>query len=131
MKKTKTLYWIFTILFAGFMIYSGYGGVKPTVEAVQFMHDYLGYPIYFIQFISVAKIIGGIALLIPGLPAKIKEWAYAGLFFDLAGAIFSLIAVMGKLDVSILFILLPVLLGIFSYVYWKKLGSNDNLVLAS
>ena len=59
------------------------------------MHDYLGYPVYFIQFISIAKLIGSIVILIPNLD-RIKEWAYAGLFFDLAGAVFSGVADLKK-----------------------------------
>ena len=96
-KTTNILYWIFTILFAGFMIWSSIPSIKPNAQSIQFMHDFLGYPIYFIQFISIAKLLGAVALLIPGL-IKIKEWAYAGLFFDLTGAIFSVIAASNKLE---------------------------------
>jgi uncharacterized membrane protein YphA (DoxX/SURF4 family) len=59
-----------------------------SADAVKFM-DQLGYPHYFIPFIGVAKILGCIAIAIPGY-YRIKEWAYAGLFFDLAGAIYSI-----------------------------------------
>jgi uncharacterized membrane protein HdeD (DUF308 family) len=83
------------------------------------MHDMLGYPAYFVTFISVAKIAGAVAILIPGLN-KIKEWAYAGLFFDLAGALVSVTAASNKFDPSSLFILLPVVLGILSYIFWNK-----------
>ena len=119
MKRNKILYWTFTILFAGFMIWSGLPGIEPSKQSADFMNGYLGYPIYFIQFISVAKVLGGIAILIPGL-YKIKEWAYAGLFFDLAGAIYSIIAVAKTVDPSIAFIFLPVVLGALSYYFWKK-----------
>ncbi len=118
-KTTNILYWIFTILFAGFMIWSSIPSIKPNAQSIQFMHDFLGYPIYFIQFISIAKLLGAVALLIPGL-IKIKEWAYAGLFFDLTGAIFSVIAASNKLEMSTLFILLPIALGILSYIFWNK-----------
>ena len=80
------LYWIFTILFAALMIFSAAGGIQPSADSVKILHDAMGYPIYFIQFISIAKLLGSIAILIPGL-VRVKEWAYAGLFFDLAGAI--------------------------------------------
>ena len=43
----------------------------------------LGYPMYFIQLFGIGKLLGSIAILIPGLNKTIKEWAYAGLFFDL------------------------------------------------
>lgn len=119
MKKTTILYWVFTILFAGFMIWSSIPSVKPSEQSLQFLRDYLGYPVYFIQFISIAKIAGAVVLLIPGL-YKIKEWAYAGLFFDLAGAIFSVVSVAGKFDPGMIFILLPIVLGILSYYFWHK-----------
>src|SRR3954464_4037333 len=95
-KTLNLLYWIFTILFAVLMIFSAYGGVQPNADTIKIMHDFMGYPIYFIQFISIAKLLGVIAILIPGLNSRIKEWAYAGLFFDLAGAIYSVVAASGK-----------------------------------
>jgi hypothetical protein len=66
------------------MILSAAGGLQPSQKAIQLIHDGPVYPIYFIQFISVAKLLGAIVILIPGLHT-IKEWAYAGLFFDLVG----------------------------------------------
>ncbi len=116
---TKTLYWIFTIIFAGLMIFSSVGGIEPTQQTADIFHTYLGYPIYFIQFISIAKIIGSITILIPGLKT-IKEWAYAGLFFDLAGAIYSGVAVAGKFDPMMLTMLGWVVPGVLSYYFWKK-----------
>lgn len=120
MKKTKTLYGIFTVLFAGLMIFSAVPGIKPSEDSIKLMHDGLGYPVYFISFISVAKILGVIAILIPGLD-RIKEWAYAGLFFDLAGAIYSGIAASGSFDPMILTMLAWIIPGILSYIYFHKL----------
>src|SRR5260370_42255881 len=91
------LYWVFTILFAILMLFSAAGGLQPSADAIKLMHDGLGYPIYFIPFISIAKLLGCIAILIPGFK-RIKEWAYAGLFFDLAGAVYSGIAASGHFD---------------------------------
>ncbi len=119
-KTTKALYWIFTILFAGLMIFSSIGGIQPTEQAIQLMHEGLGYPVYFIQFISIVKLLGAIAIATPGLN-KIKEWAYAGLFFDLAGAVYSGIAVGGKFDPMMLTMLFWIVPGILSYYYWNKL----------
>jgi len=117
---TQTLYWVFTIIFAGLMIFSSVGGLEPSKEVIEIFHNGLGYPIYFIQFISVAKIIGSIAILIPGLKT-IKEWAYAGLFFDLAGAVFSGVAAAGKFDPMMLTMLAWIVPGILSYYFWKKI----------
>jgi DoxX-like family len=118
-KTINTLYWVFTILFAGLMIFSSIGGIGPTAEVKQMLHDGMGYPIYFIQFISIAKIIGAVTILIPGLK-KIKEWAYAGLFFDLAGAIYSIIAISPSFDPKMLGMLIWIVMGILSYYFWNK-----------
>ena len=66
-KTTSILYWVFTIVFAALMIFSAVGGIQPSQPAIQLIHDGLGYPVYFIQFISVAKLLGSIVILIPGL----------------------------------------------------------------
>ena len=113
------LYWVFTILFAALMIFSAAGGLQPSADAVKILHDGMGYPIYFIQFISIAKLLGSIAILIPGLN-RIKEWAYAGLFFDLSGAIYSGVAAGGKFDPMMLTMLIWIIPGILSYYYWRK-----------
>jgi len=127
-KTINTTYWICTIIFAALMIFSSVGGVQPTKQAVQIIHDGLGYPIYFIQFISVAKLVGVIVILLPGLN-RIKEWAYAGLFFDLAGATYSGIAVSGKFDPLMLTLLIWIVFGILSYYLWhKKTKVHQNIV---
>ncbi len=119
-KTITTVYWVSTILFAALMLFSAAGGLQPTADAIKLMHDGLGYPVYFIQFISVAKILGSIAILIPGLN-RIKEWAYAGLFFDLAGAIFSGLAAGGRFDPMMLALLAWIIPGVLSYYFWQKL----------
>jgi hypothetical protein len=119
-KTTNLIYWIATILFAGLMIFSAIGGLQPSKVAIQLMHDGLGYPLYFIQFISVAKLLGAIVILIPGVGRSIKEWAYAGLFFDLAGAIYSGIASSGTFDPKMLGMLIWILPGVVSYYYWHR-----------
>jgi len=118
-KTTNTIYWVSTIIFGGLMIFSAVGGIQPTEDAIKLMHDGLGYPVYFIQFISIAKLIGSIVILIPGLKS-IKEWAYAGLFFDLAGAVYSGVASSGKFDPMMLSMLAWIIPGIVSYYYWHK-----------
>ena len=118
-KTITILYWVFTILFAALMAFSAIPNIITNEDSVKFMHDILGYPVYFIPFIGVAKMLGVIGILMPGLK-KLKEWAYAGLFFDLAGAVYSGIAVGGTVDPQMLFMLLWILPGILSYYYWNK-----------
>ncbi|HEY5463733.1 MAG TPA: DoxX family protein [Hanamia sp.] len=118
-KTNNIVYWISTIIFSALMIFSAAGGLEPTQQAIQLIHDSLGYPVYFIQFISIAKLLGVIIILIPGR-GRIKDWAYAGLFFDLAGAIYSGIAAAGKFDPLILTMLIWIVPGILSYYCWLK-----------
>jgi len=118
MKKIKLIYWISTSLFSAFMTFTAIPDIFLEPGAVAFISK-LGYPEYFIVFIGIAKLLGSIAILIPGFP-RIKEWAYAGLFFDLIGALYSILAVE-ELNASIAFMLLPFILGITSYVYHRKL----------
>ncbi len=119
-KTVNILYWVFTILFAGLMIFSSVGGIQPTEQVKEIFVKGLGYPVYFVQFISIAKIVGSIAILIPGLNKTVKEWAYAGLFFDLAGATYSGIAAGGTFDPRILGMLMWIIPGVVSYYFWKK-----------
>jgi hypothetical protein len=115
----NTLYWIFTILFSALMIFSSWGSILVNEDAVQLIHGMLGYPEYFIPFTGWAKLIGSIVILIPGL-RRIKEWAYAGLFFDLVAAVYSGIAVSKTFDPLMLTMLLWFVPGILSYVFWHK-----------
>lgn len=120
MKKTKIIYWTTTILFAAFMGLTAIPDIMMAPDAIVFM-THLGYPTYFIPFIGVAKVLGCIAILIPGFP-KIKEWAYAGLAFDLIGALFSIISVEG-LQPSVSFMVLPLVLMAVSYSFNNKMQS--------
>jgi hypothetical protein len=125
-KAINLTYWMSTILFAGLMIFSAVGGLQPSQQAIQLIHDVLGYPVYFIQFISVAKLLGAIVILIPGR-YRMKEWAYAGLFFDLVGAIYSGVASSGSFDPMMLTLLIWLLPGILSYYLWHKKMSVPEL----
>jgi uncharacterized membrane protein YphA (DoxX/SURF4 family) len=123
MKKTNIIYWTFTILFSIMMLGASIPDVISHPMAVKGMHEDLGYPLYFIPFIGVAKVLGVAAILIPGF-SRLKEWAYAGLMFDLIGATFSIIAV-GKPDW--LFMALPLTLAIGSYVFYHKRRKVGNV----
>ena len=93
-KRNKIIYWIATIWLALGMVSTGAiqllkqkdgtGGVDSIIH--------LGYPVYLLTILGVWKILGAIALLIPKYPL-LKEWAYAGFFFVMSGALFSHIAV--------------------------------------
>ena len=91
MKTVNIIYWVSTIIIAGMMIFSGVMNAIVKPESVKMLSQDLGYPQYIIGFLGVAKILGGIAILVPAFP-RLKEWAYAGLFFDLLGATYSFIS---------------------------------------
>jgi len=120
-KTTNILYWIFTIIFAGLMIFSSIGSITMDPAAVKLIHTDLQYPEYFVPFNGWVKMLGSIAILIPGLNKTIKEWAYAGLFFDLIAVIYSSIAIAkGAVNPALAFMLIWIVPGILSYIFWKK-----------
>lgn len=118
MKKINIAYWVFTVLFGGFMIFSAIPDIMMVPEAVAMIGDGLGYPKYIIPFLGWAKLSGVITILIPGLN-KVKEWAYAGLFFDLVGAMYSALTKFGW-DPKMLIMLLPFICLFGSYFLWHK-----------
>jgi len=114
-KRNKIIYWIFTAWLALGMVSTGAvqlfkgktgsGGVDSVTQ--------LGYPIYFLTILGIWKILGVIAVLIPKSPL-LKEWAYAGFFFAMSGAILSHIA-MGN---SVKEIFPPFLLLALTVISW-------------
>ena len=88
--KTAT-YWFTTgLLGLDFLV----GGIFQIVRGPQAVAGFahLGYPAYFMTLLGVWKVLGALVLLAPGFP-RLKEWAYAGIFFDVSAAAVSLIAV--------------------------------------
>lgn len=123
-KKTQgILYWVFTGLFSFFML----GSAIPDILSVEMAKQgfaSIGLPAHLLPFLGWAKTAGVVAILIPGF-AKIKEWAYAGLIFDLLGAMYC-IAAAGKPASDWAGIFLPLTIGFISYFYYrKKLTAQD------
>lgn len=113
MEKRKAIwYWIITAILSLF-IFSG--GLAQAMQAKGVVQGFkpLGYPNYFIALIGVWKVLGVIAILIPKFPL-LKEWAYAGIFFIMSGAVISHIA---SDDVSVQ-IIAPFLLAVFTVLSW-------------
>ena len=113
MKKVNAIYWVFTGLFAAFMLAGSIPDVIMHPAAVEIVNKHLGYPTYFLPLLGVAKVSGVVAILAPGLPT-LKEWAYAGLTYDLVAAMYSHISV-GDPPTQWLIIFLPLLLLAGSY----------------
>lgn len=117
MKKLNILYWVFTSLFGAFMLFSAIENIRVTEGSIM-LFESLGYPQYLIAFMGVAKLLGVIGILIPGFP-RLTEWAYAGLFFDLTGATFSVLTAQDFHPMT-LTMAIPFLLGALSYIYYHK-----------
>lgn len=90
-KTTKIIYWIATIWLSLGMVATGIVQVLKVKDEVT-MFTHLGYPTYLLTILGVWKILGVISVLIPKFPI-VKEWAYAGFFFTMSGAIFSHLAI--------------------------------------
>lgn len=116
-KRDTLLFWVFTGLFSAVMLMSAIPNILSAPEWVEVFKQ-LGYPLYILPFIGLAKLLGVVVLLIPGFP-RLKEWAYAGFFFDLTGAVYSGLAV-GGFDPQMLAMLVPFSLGALSYLYHHK-----------
>ncbi len=121
MKKTRILFWIFTILMVPPMLGGSIADLIPIPEAVEGFKHY-GYPTYLLPFLGVARILGLIAIFTPGF-ARLKEWAYAGFVFDVVLAIYSGIAV-GDPVVTLIPAALALLFTIGSYIFYHKLRSE-------
>jgi len=121
MKKEKIIFWIATILIALFE------GLMPLLtfqtEMAKEGIRHLGYPAYFVNALVIFKVLGSIVLIVPQIPRRIKEWAYAGFAFDFVFASISHAAVDGLgFQAFFPFIVLGVLA--ISYIYFHKINSS-------
>ena len=121
MKTAKIIFWISTTLIFLFE------GVMPALTSQTEMAKegirHLGYPAYFGVMLTVFKILGTLALIIPQVPARVKEWAYAGFAIDFIAALVSIWAVDGVTGMTF-FPLIVLAVLIISYVYYHKLKSS-------
>ncbi|EIE00639.1 DoxX family protein [Leptospira licerasiae] len=85
--RNKVIYWIATAWLSLGMVSTGIVQVIQMKEEVD-MFAHLGYPAYLLIILGVWKLLGVIAVLVPKYPL-VKEWAYAGFFFTMSGAVFS------------------------------------------
>lgn len=120
MKSTKIIFWISTtliFLFEG-VLPAFFSHKKESIEG--FRH--LGYPLYFVTVFTVFKVAGALALIIPQVPGRIKEWAYAGFGIDFICASASYMAVDG-FGVFAMFPLIVLAVLIVSYIYYHKINA--------
>jgi hypothetical protein len=90
-KRNKIIYWVATLWLSLGMLSTGIVQLIKMKGETDRM-SYLGYPLYLLTFLAIWKILGVIAVLIPKF-GLLKEWAYAGFFFAMSGAVFSHLAV--------------------------------------
>lgn len=124
MKRNKIIFWTATIIIA---LWEAVMPISTWIFAPEYLTigtQALGYPDYFAYALITAKVLGVIAITYLGTPAKLKEWAYAGLSFTLIFAFISHACV----DKNIGYMMMPVFfLAILavSYIYNQKINKVD------
>jgi hypothetical protein len=118
--KAKTLYWIVTALFCLQMSFTAYAQLLLPQVAEAFTH--LGFPDYFRVELALAKLLGVVVLLVP-VPARLKEWAYAGFAIDLASAVIAHVSVGDGPEAWGWAAATGVLWGL-SYLFWRRLQAT-------
>ena len=123
MKKTNLIYWVTTGLIFLFE------GVLPAFTSQTEMAkqgiSHLGYPAYFGNALVVFKVLGVLALIIPQVPKRVKEWAYAGFAFDFIFATISH-GVVDGVNGQTFFPLVVLGILVVSYIYYHKLNASTN-----
>ena len=117
MKSTTVIYWTSTTIYFLFeaLMPAFTSHTEVAVEAIR----HLGYPDYFRVMLTVFKVLGGIVLIVPQFPSRLKEWAYAGCTFNLIAATVSNIAVNGWVSLSFFPLSVMAILAV-SYIYYHK-----------
>ncbi len=118
MKKFKITFWTTTMIIA---LFEGGGSILTYGSPMAVAGiTHLGYPVYFVTLIGAFKVLGALALVIPQVPVRVKEWAFAGFGIDFISASVS-IAVVDGLGFGAFFPLIFLGLLIASYVSYHKL----------
>ncbi len=126
MRTTNTLYWTFTVLTALMTAFAGIMYFTSSEVALGFQH--LGFPDFFRQELGIAKLIAAAVLVLPMVPAWVKEWAYAGLAITFISAFIAHTAVDGI--GTAMAPLLSLALLVASYVYLHKRQTNGMTAIA-
>lgn len=115
--KTRNItYWTTTVIVAFFI---GSGGIAQIAQFAVNPHGTVPvfrYPMYFFAILGFWKALGAIAILLPRFP-RLKEWAYAGIFFDLTGAVAS-VAAVGNYGAYAFHIFAPLVLAVLTVLSW-------------
>ncbi len=111
-KRNKIIYWIATLWLSLGMLSTAIVQLLKVKDEAHMM-ALLGYPLYLLTLLGIWKILGVIAVLIPKF-GLLKEWAYAGFFFAMSGAVYSHLAI-GDTAISLFG---PLLLIVLTFVSW-------------
>jgi hypothetical protein len=122
-KKNLAIYWIATGLMSVGMLGSGLAQIAHAKEMIDLVVP-LGYPLYILYIIGVWKILGVIAILVPGF-RLLKEWAYAGFFFVMTGALISHLAIG---DYGLKGLIGPFMQIIFIITSWYFRPANRKII---
>ena len=125
-KKNLAIYWVATGLMSVGMLGSGLAQIGHAKEMVDLVTP-LGYPLYILYIIGVWKILGVIAILVPGFKL-LKEWAYAGFFFVMTGALVSHLLAG---DYGIQGLVGPFMQTIFIILSWYFRPANRKIISAN
>lgn len=124
-KRNKIIYWIATIWLSLGMLSTGVVQMIRVKEEVD-LFAHLGYPVYFLTVLAIWKFLGVAAILIPKTPL-LKEWAYAGFFFAMSGALVSHIQLGDSLSETFP----PVLLLMLTAISWYFRPADRKFVLVN
>ncbi|HWK07033.1 MAG TPA: DoxX family protein [Puia sp.] len=112
LRVRKITYWATTVFVAMAFFVTGVGNLAPIAHIAQDM-SHLGYPRYFLNILGTWKILGAVAIVLPGV-SRLKEWAYAGMIFDLTGAAFS----RSALGDSVIMVIVPIAIASLVVISW-------------
>lgn len=124
LKTARVVYWVATLLFVVPQAWSAVQYVTMAPRMAETFTD-LGYPLYVMSFLAVAKLLGIVAVLW-GRPAVLKEWAYAGFTFDTLGAAWSHLA-SGDPGFIVAVPLAFLVVQLVSYAMWKRAGDSVSI----
>ena len=122
MKKNTIIYWAATGLIALMMVFSAYSYLAKPEIAAAFIH--LGFPDYFRVELATAKILGALVLIIPQIPVKIKEWAYAGFGITFISATIAHISSGDPIAMAFMPLIFLIVLIISNLFLYKKNKSS-------
>ena len=126
-KRKKIIYWVATVWLSLGMVSTGIVQLLKMKEETEVIIQ-LGYPLYLLTLLGTLKILGAVTVLIPKF-TLLKEWAYAGFFFAMSGAIFSHMAAGNRIDEvfpALLLLVLTMVSWYFRPADRKVISANFN-----